>query len=1172
MTKPSPYRCGGTFYNDSYILRKADIELEDEIRINDYYPYILAARQSGKSSLISRAFATLRNDKLFRFAHADLNRYTFSEIHTYRQFLAYLFEDIGDLLNINEKQKYFLNDVCLKPFPIDAFIRFVIDLMEERLVICIDEIDQLMECTFKDDFFSQIRATFNKRSERPELRKVQFILSGAAPAHLLIKDRTRSPFNVGREVKLNDFDNEQLKKLVLAGWPDQKDLAEEGAERLRYWANGHVYLSQVILDKLYKEYSDQVKLRPFRLIIDEIAQNILKQSQRNDNFTTIRDRLIANRELFETWVQWVSGITPGVDEIQQLEIVGIASGESPFRNTMYQRVFEKGGALAFEKLRLMLADKTKGVEKHSTTVRLYEFDAFFAYTKKDYSVAKKLALELEKKIGWKVWLENRDVQPGEVRSLARERALTKSRYYVWFGSKSSLEDWSRFELESIPFRDISDVSRRFIPIFLESIKHPVSIRNYRSINLHNLNTQSIQKIVAKFVALESKQDNPQQHLNWDESIYQSAKVVILGDSGVGKTGLFKRLTHNSWLSTESTHGMSIGRVVIPKPDLDDSFQKEVWLWDFAGQPAYRLIHQLFLDETTAALLVFNPQDETPFDSLTEWESYLNRLKFRVKKILVASRVDVGNSRISKSAITSFMSEHNYVDYIETSAKTGVGVDLLLNKINDSIPWHLLPSISSPPIFMRLRDEVIELRDKFSSPLISQQALKTHIIEKIKEETDIESSLEAVLSILAQQGIITLLPFGDYVLLQPELIDDYASTIVLNALQHGDEMGCVNENDVLEGRINLQGVDRIANKSDEKLLLMSILRLFNDKALCLREETRDGIMLVFPSYLRRERPDKAEYPDILVTYSFIGHLEDIFASLVVRLTYSGIVRRDQLWHNAADFITETGQQAGFAMKDCGEGKAELVVYFESRVELDTKISFIRFVHDHLQRKANDVIRVRTYLCDNCHHVFGLEEISYRIKNGHHDIGCPVCDSRVNLNDIIEQKFLNDRFDKYVRAMDDTAQIILDNQSRELLMTGQMFVITGQSRQIFRPVAMSDWGIDGEIEFVDDNGRASGKKIYLELKHGDSYLRKQKNGEEVFDILSPRLIEYWINNPVDVYLVVRTGDEKIRWMNISQALKQQKKRSNKIVFTGTEFTSESLLKLRDQVLGITGKRKS
>jgi len=1172
MRNPSPYRCGGTFYNDSYILRRADVELEDEIRINDYYPYILAARQSGKSSLISRAFATLRNDKIFRLAHADLNRYTFSEIHTYRQFLAYLFEDIGDLLNFNEYQKDCLNDVCLKPFPIDAFIRFIIDLMDERLVICIDEIDQLMECTFKDDFFSQIRATFNKRSEHPELRKVQFILSGAAPAHLLIKDRTRSPFNVGREVKLNDFDDEQLKKLILAGWHDQKELVEEGAERLRYWANGHVYLSQVILDRLYKEYSDQVKLRPFRLIIDEIAQNILKQSQNNDNFTTIRDRLIADRDLFETWVQWVNGRTPGVDEIQQLEIVGIASGESPFRNMMYQRAFEKGGALAFEKLRLMLADKTKGVEKFSSNIKLYEYDALFAYAKKDYSVAKKLALELEKKIGWKVWLENRDVQPGEVRSLARGRALTKSRYYVWFGSKSSLENWSRFELESIPFRDLSDVSRRFIPIFLESMKLPVSIRNYRSINLRNLNSQSIQKSVAEFVALESKQDDHQQQLNWDKSIYQSAKVVILGDSGVGKTGLFNRLTHDSWRPTESTHGMSIGRVVIPKPDQDDSFQKEVWLWDFAGQADYRLLHQLFLSDTSVVVLVFNPQDETPFDSLTEWESYLNRLKFRVKKILVASRVDIGNSRILKSAITSFMSEHNYVDYIETSAKTGVGVDLLLNKIIDSIPWHLLPSISSPPIFKRMRDEVIELRDEFSSPLISQQALRTHVIENIQEETDVESSLEAVLGILAQQGIVALLPFGDYVLLQPELIDEYASAIVLNARQHGDELGCVNENDVLEGRINLQGVNRIANKSDEKILLMSILRLFNDKALCLREETSSGTMLVFPYFIQRERPDKAEFADILVTYSFSGHLEEIFASLVVRLTYSGIVKKDQLWHNAADFKTETGLQAGFAMKDCGEGKAELVVYFDSRVELDTKIVFIRYIHDHLYKMANDVIRVRTYQCNTCHYVFDLSAISKRVMEGKHDMGCPVCDSRVSLNDIIEQRFHSDSFEKQVRDLEETAQIVIDNQSKELILIGNMFAIAGEANQIFRPTTIADWGVDGEIEFRNLDHTASGKKIYLELKQGDSYLRKQKNGEEVFDILSTRLIEYWINNPVDVYLVVKTSDERIRWMNLSQALKQQKKRSNQIVFTGTEFTRESLLKLRDQVLGVTGKRKS
>lgn len=39
--------------------------------------------------------------------------------------------------------------------------------------------------------------------------------------------------------------------------------------------------------------------------------------------------------------------------------------------------------------------------------------------------------------------------------------------------------------------------------------------------------------------------------------------------------------------------------------------------------------------------------------------------------------------------------------------------------------------------------------------------------------------------------------------------------------------------------------------------------------------------------------------------------------------------------------------------------------------------------------------------------------------------------------------------------------------------------------------SDHGIDGEIEFKDDRGRASGKRLYVQLKSGDSYLKKRRS---------------------------------------------------------------------------------
>ncbi len=71
-------------------------------------------------------------------------------------------------------------------------------------------------------------------------------------------------------------------------------------------------------------------------------------------------------------------------------------------------------------------------------------------------------------------------------------------------------------------------------------------------------------------------------------------------------------------------------------------EREIWLWDFAGQADYRLIHLLYMDETALALLVFNPQEEDPFEGLAQWDRDLTRAA-RGKpflKRLVAGRCDV----------------------------------------------------------------------------------------------------------------------------------------------------------------------------------------------------------------------------------------------------------------------------------------------------------------------------------------------------------------------------------------------------------------------------------------------------------------------------------------------------------------------------------------------------
>jgi GTPase SAR1 family protein len=93
--------------------------------------------------------------------------------------------------------------------------------------------------------------------------------------------------------------------------------------------------------------------------------------------------------------------------------------------------------------------------------------------------------------------------------------------------------------------------------------------------------------------------------------YVNAKVVLIGESAAGKTTLADRLIEDRYVPTDSTHGMNVWRLDLPL-EPDETFEREALLWDLAGQEDYRLIHQLYLEDTALALLLINPQKSDPF--------------------------------------------------------------------------------------------------------------------------------------------------------------------------------------------------------------------------------------------------------------------------------------------------------------------------------------------------------------------------------------------------------------------------------------------------------------------------------------------------------------------------------------------------------------------------------
>ena len=669
------------------------------------------------------------------------------------------------------------------------------------------------------------------------------------------------------------------------------------------------------------------------------------------------------------------------------------------------------------------------------------------------------------------------------------------------------------------------------------------------------------------------------HLPSDQVQYTNAKVLLVGDSGVGKTGLSNYLAREVKVTDDqplpSTDGAWATHWPLPHDRHKEGVEREIWLWDFAGQVDYRLVHQLYMDDTAAAVLVFNPQNENPFEGLGHWDRDLQKAARKpFAKLLAAGRIDRGGLVVSGDSMKRFIQERGFLGSLhETSAKTGKGCKKLCDAIVKAIDWQAIPETTSPALYHRLKQEILQLRD--SGMILIRLAELKQRMELALEDEDFElAELESVITLLSGPGMVQRLDFGEFILLRPEVLSRYASAVVRKVRKHPQELGCIREDELLAGKLDYQDFKRLPRK-DEEVVLRALLETFVSRAWCLRQPCDGTALLTFPSYFRRERKEQPGHPSVLVTYRFDGPADDIYATLVVRLHYTVAFDITDLWKSAADFKTQVGTKLGFTLTREAEGTSRLEVYFEPDVDENSRVVFLRYVHDHLTEHGKNVVRLRHYCCGNkkCRDF----EQPYRPQEnidealapgGAGKVFCGKCGKPIHLRDVIEEKFDSPAVKEQSRQLEAEAQATIDNESRELILVGHAFAIVGEAGQIYRGYTNSDHGIDGEIEFKDDRGRATGKRLYVQLKSGDSYLKtRQRDGAEVFPIKKPRWADYWQQQAYTVMLAIRTSDGEIRWMDVTEYLRREStggKTVKQIIFDGERFDVMSVRRWRDRVL--------
>jgi small GTP-binding protein len=200
--------------------------------------------------------------------------------------------------------------------------------------------------------------------------------------------------------------------------------------------------------------------------------------------------------------------------------------------------------------------------------------------------------------------------------------------------------------------------------------------------------------------------------------YVSAKIVLVGESNVGKSCLALRLAQDRYEEQGTTHGMRLW--TIPPEQLSPAMaappgeKREVVIWDLGGQDEYRLVHQLFLHDTTLALILLDPtRGSSAFEDVREWNLRLEKqLRGRAAiKLLIGAKLDTDQALIDMVGLEQLIKESTCHGYFPTSAKVPRGIDTLRAAIAQAIDWSELSKTTRPRLFQRIREVISEWQQR-----------------------------------------------------------------------------------------------------------------------------------------------------------------------------------------------------------------------------------------------------------------------------------------------------------------------------------------------------------------------------------------------------------------------------------------------------------------------------
>jgi len=531
-----------------------------------------------------------------------------------------------------------------------------------------------------------------------------------------------------------------------------------------------------------------------------------------------------------------------------------------------------------------------------------------------------------------------------------------------------------------------------------------------------------------------------------EYLYE-ARIIIAGESGAGKTTLYRKLSDDTIpvpdKKQESTHGINISFNREFKHHVKNAIIRAN-IWDFGGQDIQSLLHQYFFSSNNLFILVCDNRDEnTRFDY---WFEIITRLGTN-------SSVLVVRNKKGRESATQEFKKGEYQERFKGLEVECIDVDF---KVNDK-RWELLiqyieerlsklnkVNAPVPRLWKPIREDIQDRKtagDKFISITDYQAICQKHGLTKEKYQDQCLSYLHWLGHALHYNGS------GDTGLSNTVFIDPQWITTGLYEIMKEDHYAKAKK-----GRFTQKDIIRIWQEQDyrteERNLLLNLL-LKDQFDLCYRvSETNNYLVPVLISNVKNAPKIEEEAPYTL-RYKFPFMPFGFFSRLIVRLYRN--IWDDYVWLTGVWLKDDAGcyaQLEHYRDPDSGDTIIEISIYGDVRKRKDL-LSKIRHELTYIK---NDIFKNLTVIeqipcpCEKCQslqipYFHNRNELENMIENHVFDSQCKNSGMVVRIGDLlhavinqmeIEKQIIN----KYKGMTKERISIHLENIGNPTVNQDQM----------------------------------------------------------------------------------------------------------------------------------------